>query len=164
MAKIISLSQLHKECQDFKKRKQKVVLATGVFDLLHKEHKRFLKAAKKQGNILIVGLETDKRVKKLKGSQRPVWKLEKRLEKTAELSMIDYVFSLPNKFDTAADHKKLISLLKPQILAVSSHTPHLKEKQSLIKKYGGKLRVVLSFNPGISTSKILINKTPLDNW
>jgi len=158
VAKIISLSQLHKKRQDFKKRKQKVVLATGVFDLLHKEHKRFLRAAKKQGDLLLVGLETDERVKKLKGLQRPVWKLKKRLEKTAELPVVDYVFSLPNKFDATVDHKKLISLLKPQILAVSSHTPHLKEKQSLINKYGGKLKIVLFFNSDISTSKILINK------
>jgi len=158
VAKIISPSQLDKKRQDFKKRKQKVVLATGVFDLLHKEHKKFLRAAKEQGDILIVGLEADKRVKKLKGTERPAWRLEKRLEKTAKLSVVDYVFSLPNKFEAGADHKKLISLLRPQILAVSSHTPHLKEKQFLIKKYGGELRVVLSFNPSISTSKILVNK------
>lgn len=159
MAKIISLSQVQKKRQDFERKKQKLVLATGAFDLFHKEHKKFLRAAKKQGDVLLVGLETDERVKKLKGDKRPIWRLEKRLEKVAGSPWVDYVFALPEKFDDSRQHQKLIRKIRPHLLAVSSHTPNQKEKKQILKKFKGKLKIVLPQNLRISTSAILkINK------
>jgi len=135
-----------------------IVLVTGVFDLLHSEHQKFLKKAKSQGDILLVGLETDRRVKKLKGPARPVWKLKKRLKEIAKLPFIDYAFPLPEKFDQPEDHEKLISQLKPNILAVSVNTPNLDAKKKLLEKYNGKLKIVLPHNSKISTTKIINNQ------
>lgn len=160
MGKIVSLLDLPDLGKEWKANKVKIVLVTGVFDLLHREHKKFLRKAKENGGILFVGVEKNERVKKLKGKNRPVWGLKKRMKDLTSLPVVDYVFALPRKFDKKIDHEKLIFLLKPDLLAVSSNTPFLEEKKFLLQKFGGKVKVVLKFNPDISTTKILQQKRP----
>ena len=155
MAKIIEFIQLINLRKKTENDQQKWVLATGVFDLLHSEHKKFLKVAKAEGDVLVIGLETDERVKRIKGTNRPVWSLKKRLLKMSKIAVVDYVFCLPKEFDKISDHESLIAQIKPDILAVSKHTPHLANKRRLLKKYGGKLKIVLPCNPKISTSKLI---------
>jgi len=154
VAKIITLSQLPTIIREARCKKQRLVLATGVFDLLHSGHLKFLQAAQKHGDILLVGLETDKRVKKLKGSERPIWNLSKRLEMVSKVEGVDYIFALPEKFATLKDYEQFMSQVKPDILAVSSHTPYQSIKKILVEKYGGRLKVVLAYHPHVSTSKI----------
>lgn len=135
--------------------KEKVVLVTGVFDLLHEEHIHFLKKAKELGGILLVGIESDLRVKQLKGENRPIWNQERRKSEILKLDIATEVFVLPEQFSKPADHEKLIADIKPDFLAVSSHTIHQKEKKLLVEKYGGKLVVVLDQNPAVSTTQKL---------
>jgi D-beta-D-heptose 7-phosphate kinase/D-beta-D-heptose 1-phosphate adenosyltransferase len=134
---------------------QTLVLVTGVFDIVHSEHLKFLRAARQKGQILIVGLETDQRVLRLKGPGRPVNRLGKRLSNLAKTAIPDYVFPLPIQFDTTLDHQALLAVLRPDILAVSSHTLHLDKKKRLMAKYSGQLKVVLPYNAEVSTTKIL---------
>src|SRR5574340_817315 len=140
------------------KKSKKTVLVTGVFDVLHPEHVNFLTKAKEQGEILLVGIESDVRVRKLKGEGRPVNDQETRRRQLVALKIADRVFVLPEKFDQHTDHEKLIAEIKPDILAVSSHTPFLAEKRQLVEKYGGRLVIVLKQNPAIS-STILLKKS-----
>lgn len=135
-----------------------LVLATGCFDVLHSEHQKFLKAAKNLGGKLLVGLETDARVRKLKGPGRPVNSLKIRLHNLRRLGIADQVFSLPKKFNHPEDYQKFIQKLRPDILAVSATTPFLWNKRQLMKIYGGKVVVVLPHNPKISTSKMIKSK------
>jgi len=151
MTKIIDLKDLITKISPH----QKIVLATGVFDILHSEHEKFLQAAKKQGDLLLVGLESDDRVKQLKGSHRPLNPIKTRLQNLAALDLADYVFVLPEDFDHLQQHEVLIQQLHPHILAVSSQTPHQSQKQKIMAKYGGQLKVVLPHNPQISTSKLI---------
>ena len=142
---------------------KKVVLVTGCFDVLHQGHKAFLKAAKKQGDILIIGLESDKRIKKLKGKNRPINSWRKRAKNLAKIEEIDDIFPLPEKFDSLRDHLKLLQLIKPNVLALSENTPYIKEKKKLIKKIGAKL-FVFPHNSKYSTTKLLtrLDKKPRD--
>lgn len=156
MKKIVSLDQLIK-ILNTKYSILNTVLATGCFDILHPEHQKFLRAAKKQGDILIVGLESDKRVKKLKGRNRPVNLWEKRAEKLAAFDAVDFIFPLPEKFNQSKSHLKILQLIKPDILAISENTPHIKEKRKLMQKTGGRLKIVLPYNPKISTTSIINN-------
>jgi len=160
VSKITSLKKLLFIIHNLSSITKTVVLATGVFDLLHSEHRKFLKKAKEQGEILLVGVETDARVRKLKGLGRPVWDLAKRLKEISKPAFVDFAFPLPEKFDKPEDHEKLIAQLKPDILAVSASTPNLKAKKKLIEKYGGKLKVVLPYNPKVSTTKIISSLFP----
>ncbi|MBT3512107.1 MAG: adenylyltransferase/cytidyltransferase family protein [Candidatus Pacebacteria bacterium] len=133
---------------------RRVVLVTGVFDLFHQEHQNFLRKAKLEGDLLVVGIETDDRVKKNKGLSRPIDDQQKRLQQLQLFPVVDLAFILPEKFDTAQEHLALLKLIKPQVLAVSSHTPYLEEKQRLMKKVGGEARVVYRQNPDISTTRL----------
>ena len=134
---------------------QSVVLATGVFDVLHEEHVNFLRRAKAEGEVLVVGIESDARVKALKGQERPIHTLEHRLENLRRLAIADIVFGLPDTFGEPAVREALIAQVRPDILAVSSHSPHLDKKEALVSKYGGHVKVVHQHNPAISTTQLI---------
>lgn len=146
---------LEERLAQFRAQKQNIVLVTGVFDLLHQEHKTFLQKAKAIGDILIVGVETDMRVRKMKGEGRPVQNEQTRLSVIQKLPYVDEVFILPEAFSSPQDHEELISFIKPHILAVSSHSDHQDKKRALVEKHGGSLQIVHEHNPNISTTKIL---------
>lgn len=133
----------------------RIILVTGVFDILHSEHKKLLSAAKKLGGILLVGLETDARVRQLKGQGRPVNPLNVRLKNLQQLGIADEVFALPKKFNDLNHFSSLINQIKPDILAVSSSTPHLDIKRKIMKRFHGRVVIVLPHNPKLSTTKML---------
>lgn len=135
--------------------KMKKVLVTGVFDLLHEEHIKFLKKAKELGDYLIVGLESDVRVKQMKGKQRPVNNQKLRKVNLEKLNIAEEVFVLPEQFNRPEDHENLIEKIRPNFLAVSSHTKYLDKKQEILKKFGGEVVVVHKYNPKISTTKMI---------
>lgn len=142
--------------------KQKIVLVTGVFDVLHEEHKLFLKKAKAAGDALVVGIESDVRVRQIKGEGRPIQSQETRLQALEMLDVVDVVFILPEKFSSPDDHRKLISLIKPDIFAVSSHTAHLDKKRKIVEEFGGRVEIVHEHNPKMSTT-IMLEQGALSN-
>lgn len=158
-----------------------LVLATGFFDLLHEEHVNFLQKAKAAGDILMVAVESDERARKLKGERRPIEPQSVRCLKVSQIpsgsdlegsaqpadtkagrsdpqgKLVDFVIALPPDFDHFEAYDSLLSAIRPQVYAISSHTDHQKSKTFLVEKYGGKLVVVHEHNPEISTTKILEN-------
>lgn len=134
---------------------KKKVLVTGVFDVLHQEHSTFLKKAKELGDYLIVGIESDVRVRQMKGAERPVFTQDVRKKSLEALKIADEVFILPEKFSNSEDHLALIKKIKPDYLAVSSHTKHLDKKRAILEQCGGKVVVVHKHNPNISTTQLL---------
>jgi cytidyltransferase-like protein len=132
-----------------------IVLATGVFDVLHQEHANFLKKAKALGGKLIVGIECDVRVRATKGVGRPVYAEQVRLHNLQALGIADEVFILPEQFNKLDNYRALLAKIKPDILAVSSHTPHLDKKQALMAERGGRVEVVHQHNPAVSTTILL---------
>lgn len=138
---------------------KKIVLVTGVFDVLHQEHIVFLQKAKKHGEHLIVGIESDVRVRKMKGEGRPIHPQNKRVENLIKLQIANDVFILPEQFDRPQDHEALISSIKPDILAVSSHTMHLDKKTQIVEKYGGKVMIVHQQNPLYSSTISILKES-----
>ena len=141
--------------KEVRKKDQRLVLVTGAFDVLHREHVNFLKKAKLAGDVLLVGLETDERVQKFKGDDRPINRQLERVTNLEQLDLADLVFVLPNKFETDEEHEILIKQLKPAVLAVSSQTPFIEAKQLIMAKVGGEAVVVHQHNPTISTTQII---------
>lgn len=133
----------------------RVVLVTGVFDLLHQEHRHFLAAARQAGDYLIVGVEADARVKQLKGLDRPHDPAEVRIKKILATGLANQVLVLPADFSQPAAHRQLLATIRPAILAVSSHTPHLAEKKLLLQEIGGQVKIVYRYQPGVSTTRLL---------
>ena len=162
MSELISFTSLIIKLNKLRQAKQQIVLITGCFDILHTEHIKFIKSAKTRGDVLVLGLETDLRVNQLKGKGRPINRLKKRAYELKKTNVPDYIFALPENFNTKFDHTALIAKIRPNILAVSSHTLHLDKKKEIVSHYGGELRVVLPHNPQFSSSKLLQDLFPME--
>lgn len=134
---------------------KKIILVTGCFDILHQEHLEFLKRAKKEGDVLVVGLEPDERVRKMKGKGRPVNSFKIRAKNLVRLNEVDFVLKLPDDFGNRNSRLEALRLIKPNLLAISSHDPLEKRKRKDCQKIGYQLKVVYSYNPKISTTKII---------
>ncbi len=154
---MFTIFSIYPICRKLHKSGRKIVLATGFFDLLHKEHINFLQKAKAAGDILIVGVESDTRARLQKGEGRPVESQARRCQKVSKYA--DYVVALGDDFDNYTAYESLMQKLQPAVYAVSSHTEHLKNKTFLTEKYGGKLEVVHDWNPEVSTTQIIKNST-----
>lgn len=135
-------------------KKPQKILATGVFDILHQEHVNFLTKAKELGE-LVVGIESDVRVRKIKGEGRPINRQEIRKANLEALQIADEVFILPEAFDSPDTRLRLLKDLAPDVLAVSANTPHLENKARLMQEIGGRVEVVHQHNPNISTTQII---------
>jgi len=128
------------------------VLATGVFDCLHQEHLNFLGKARAEGDFLVVGVESDARVRRLKGEGRPIQTQDRRGEALRKTGLVDQVILLPEKFDQPQDHRRFVRQVRPTVLAVSSHTPNLEAKRKIMAELGGEVKVVHQHNPKVSTT------------
>ena len=89
--KIVSREQLKKTCDELHARDTTIVTCNGSFDLFHYGHLRFLQEASSQGEILIVGLNSDSSIKQYKDPTRPVVSQERRAEILAALAIVDFV-------------------------------------------------------------------------
>jgi rfaE bifunctional protein nucleotidyltransferase chain/domain len=132
--KVLTYQSAIDKIQKEKSKGLKVVLAQGVFDIVHIGHIKYLREAKKAGDVLFVGVENDKSVNLNKGQGRPFNKLTHRLKFLSELELVDYVFGFKDnpKYDSPtafSSYIKRYSDLKPNFLAVASWDPNLKLKQ-----------------------------------
>jgi len=141
MGKIITLDNLEKELNIIHKTNQSIILLGGCFDILHIGHIKFLQEAKRLGDSLLVLLENDEKVKKLKGVNRPYFPQKDRAEVLAALSFIDYVILLP-LFENDESYDQLIRKIHPDIIAVTSNDPILTKKKKQAEMIGGKIAVI----------------------
>jgi len=114
---------------------KKVVFTNGCFDILHVGHIRYLRKAKEQGDILVIGLNTDRSVRKIKGEKRPIVSEKERAEVLSALEFVDYVvfFNEPDPF-------LLIQSLKPNVLVKGADWP--KDEiigREVVEKAGGRI-------------------------
>jgi len=135
-----------------KEENKKIVFTNGCFDILHVGHVRYLSKAKKLGNILIVGLNSDKSVKKLKGDNRPINIFEDRATLLASLRFVDLVIIFEEKTP-----ENLIKKIKPDILVKGGdyNIEDIVGYKTVIEN-GGEVKV-LRFHEGYSSSNY-INK------
>jgi D-beta-D-heptose 7-phosphate kinase / D-beta-D-heptose 1-phosphate adenosyltransferase len=113
--KICDLAQLIAKVESWKKAKQKIVFTNGCFDLLHAGHVTYLEAAKKRGDKLILGLNTDRSVSAIKGDSRPIVNENDRARVLAALESVDAVILFDE--DTPLN---LINAIKPNVIAKGS--------------------------------------------
>ncbi|MBT4166273.1 adenylyltransferase/cytidyltransferase family protein [archaeon] len=115
--KTFNLTQLKQQIQNYKQQNKKIVWTNGCFDLLHSGHLHFLKKAKQQGDILIVGLDSDNSIRQLKGSTRPIIQEQQRAEALEALEFVDYILIIQ-----FGEIKTILQELKPNIYAKSNTT------------------------------------------
>ena len=135
-----------------KKKGKKIVFTNGCFDILHAGHIKLLKKAKELGDVLIVGINRDKSIKKIKGKSRPIMDEKQRIEIISAIEFVDYVVPFG---DTTPE--KLIKIIKPDIIVKGGD--YKKDEvigKDIVEKYGGKV-YIFPLVKNISTTKI-INK------
>jgi rfaE bifunctional protein kinase chain/domain/rfaE bifunctional protein nucleotidyltransferase chain/domain len=117
---------------------QRVVLTNGCFDVLHRGHTRYLNQAKQLGDILVVALNSDDSVRKLKGPGRPINGAADRAAVIAALSCVDYV----TVFDTPTPIP-LIERLRPEVYAKGGdYTPEMLAETEAVEAYGGRVSIL----------------------
>jgi len=133
-----------------KERGKQVVFTNGCFDLLHAGHVKYLQKARALGDLLVLGLNSDASVRRLKGEKRPLIDEEERAHLLAALDCIDYVVLFDE--DTPLE---LITALKPQILVKGGdYTVDGVVGKDVVETYGGRVELV-SFVDGKSTTSII---------
>lgn len=131
------------------------VVVTGVFDLLHIGHLRFLEAARRLGNRLIVGVESDERVRRWKGPNRPIQTEDDRLDLLRALRVVDDVFLITGERVDPAYYADLLRPLDAGFIAVTADDPFLEQKREAMRAIGVELRVVTPRIENYSTSHLV---------
>ena len=147
---LIARSKIGSVITGLKRQGHTIVFTNGVFDILHRGHVEYLARARKLGDILIVGLNSDASVRRLKGPSRPLQRQQDRAVVLLALRSVDYVVVFSG--DTP---DKLIQSVRPDILAKGADYK-LSEivGATFVKSYGGKVRRI-RLTRGQSTSKII---------
>lgn len=122
----------------------RIVLTQGTYDMVHIGHARYFEAAKKHGDILVVGVDSDEKVRARKGPERPVVPESERLEMVAHLRPVDIVVLKPHK----APRWQLTKMVKPDTLIATKET-YTKEELKELKKY---CQEVVVLDPMATTS------------
>ena len=152
MAEIISFEELSNKIGFLRSRNKdlKVVATNGCFDILHIGHIRTLQKAKTYGDLLVVGLNSDDSVKKIKGKNRPINNEKERAETLAALGCVDIVVIFNE--ETA---EKFLKSLKPDVYVKSNEydLDNLPEAE-VVRNYGGKT-IQVPVIPNFSTTNII---------
>ena len=148
--KIQNLSLLVKIRSELRPAGKIVVFTNGCFDVLHAGHVHLLQAAKKKGDVLMVGVNDDASIKLFKESTRPVFPVEERLEILAGMECVDYALSFSEETPL-----KLISALLPDVLVKGGDwKPEDVVGRHLVEAAGGRV-VIVPYLPGHSSSEII---------
>jgi len=146
MKKILAPSTIAKKVAEFKKVGTKIILTQGSFDLVHIGHARYCAEAKSYGDILIVGVDSDIKIKKRKGDDRPIVPQEERMEMLTHLRSVDYVVLK----ELEAPKWDLIKKVQPDVLIATKET-YTDEQVAALSEFCGKV-VVLEPQATTSTS------------
>jgi len=152
MGRIIEKDELSQICTQLRKENKKIVFTNGCFDILHLGHVRYLKASARFGDVLIVGINSDKSVKKLKGETRPINNEKDRASLLCEINLVDYAVIFEE--DTPID---LLEIIKPEIYTKGKdYTLETLPEAKIVLENKGQVEFI-DFVEGKSTTNV-INK------
>ena len=150
MKKIVSRSEIKVIADRERAENKRIVFTNGCFDLLHTGHVKYLAAAAAQGDLLVVGLNSDQSVRAIKGDKRPIINENQRAEVVAALACVDHVVIFHE-----ADPGALIREIKPHVLAKGADWPEDKIIGGDFVKINGGRVARITLEPDISTTLII---------
>lgn len=137
-------------CDELRLSGKKIVFTNGCFDIIHAGHVRYLSTAKNFGDVLIVGLNTDESVRRLKGNSRPINNQDDRAEVLLGLKAVDHVI-----FFGEATAENLIAEVKPNVYVKGGdYTLATLPEAQIVQRYGGRVELV-NLVAGRSTTNIV---------
>ena len=147
--KIWDRPALAQECARLRAAGKKIVFTNGCFDLMHAGHATYLQFARKQGDVLVVALNTDASVRRYKGEKRPIVDEKNRARMMAALECVDYV----TWFDED-EPKALVAELQPDVLVKAEDWAHYVSGRDIVEARGGQV-VLAPMVAGLSTTKLI---------
>jgi D-glycero-beta-D-manno-heptose 1-phosphate adenylyltransferase len=136
--KILDRDRLRQQVEAWRRSGARIILANGGFDLLHVGHVRYLRGAKALGGRLIVAINSDQSVRRLKGEGRPVMPEHERAEIVAALADVDAVVIFPE-----LDVRAIIAEIRPDVQAKGTdYTADSVPEREAVAKYGGRVEIV----------------------
>jgi len=148
--KIRSIEELSTQLEELRKEGKQIVFTNGCFDLLHVGHIRYLREARRMGDLLVVALNNDDSVRKLKGPSRPVQPERDRAEILAGLECVDYVVLFEQDTPLA-----VIEHLRPNVLVKGADwSVEQIVGRDVVKGTGGRV-VTIDYVKGMSTSALI---------
>jgi rfaE bifunctional protein nucleotidyltransferase chain/domain len=151
-SKILTLEELTEKSSRLRLEGKRLVATNGCFDILHVGHVRYLPAARKLGDLLVVGLNGDDSVRQLKGAGRPVNRERDRAEVLAALESVDYVTIFPGKRAS-----NFLRAAQPAVYAKGGdYTADTldPEERAVLDEFGTRIEII-PFEKGYSTSELL---------
>jgi D-glycero-beta-D-manno-heptose 1-phosphate adenylyltransferase len=137
-SKILPLEELGRRCAGLKSEGKKIVLANGCFDLLHVGHVRYLEGARALGDALVVAVNSDQSVGRLKGTGRPLIPESGRASMVAAFECVDFVTVF-----SELTVEKVLQSVRPHIHAKGTdYTEESVPEREIVKKYGGTTAIV----------------------
>jgi len=151
-SKQISLKALPQICSDLRRKGKRIVLTNGCFDVLHVGHVKLLSASRQLGDVLIVALDDDDSVRRLKGPQRPVINANERLRILSALDSVDHVILF-----SAGELTKIIKAAKPDVLTKGSdYTVAKVQGRKIVQRHGGRVEII-PITENISSTQVINN-------
>ncbi|GAA4312199.1 D-glycero-beta-D-manno-heptose 1-phosphate adenylyltransferase [Compostibacter hankyongensis] len=148
-----SPEELERVCQVYRAQGRRIVFTNGCFDILHSGHVSFLKRAGKLGDVLIVGINNDDSITRLKGRERPVNPLKDRVEVLSALDTVHHVIAFGKTGDDTP--VELIRVVKPDVFVKGGdYTKDRLPEAAVVEKFGGEV-VLLEQVPDHSTSRVI---------
>ncbi len=150
MEKIKNFAEIKKIVNELKREKKKIIFTNGCFDILHIGHIKLLKKAKELGDVVIVGINKDNSIKKIKGENRPIFNEKQRIEIISAIEFVDYVVPFGQ-----TTPEKLIKIIKPDIIIKGGdYKKNAVVGKDIVEKYGGKV-YIFPLIKDISTTNII---------
>jgi D-glycero-beta-D-manno-heptose 1-phosphate adenylyltransferase len=148
-SKIVAWERLLALRDDWRRDGRKVVWTNGCFDLLHIGHVRSLEAARRLGDVLVVGVNSDQSVREIKGDGRPLVPADQRAEVVAALNAVDYVIV----FDEPTPARALEQLRPDVHTKGADYEGRELPERKVVEAYGGSVEL-LPLVPGVSTTEL----------
>lgn len=150
---IISHDDLKDLCDGYRAQGKRIVFTNGCFDILHSGHVTYLHCAKELGDVLIVGMNTDESIKRIKGDGRPINPMADRLQVLAGLTSVDHIIPFGHEFDDTPI--SLIRVVRPHVFAKGGdYTRDRLPEGATVEACGGEI-VFLEHIPDHSTTQII---------
>jgi rfaE bifunctional protein nucleotidyltransferase chain/domain len=139
VGQVVTLPELREKVAERKAAGQRIAFANGHFDILHVGHLRYLQAAKAEGDVLVVGINSDESVRRLKGPDRPIVPAEERAELLAALNPVDYAVVFEG--DSPAP---LLADIRPDVHCKGTDygSPERVPEYETVREYGGQTALV----------------------
>ncbi len=151
-SKQISLKALADLCNDLRKKAKRIVLTNGCFDVLHIGHVKLLSASKQLGDVLIVAIDDDDSVRRLKGPQRPVINANERLRIISALDSVDHVLLF-----SSGELNRVIQAIRPDVLTKGSdYRVSEVQGRKIVERHGGRVEII-PITENISSTKLINN-------